>query len=53
MTIKDLIRLCDNDLNKMIILEDPNGGWCNVDINKQDKNTVYICQERQPIFHDK
>lgn len=52
MRLIDLIKLCDFDLKKMIILEDSNGGWCNVDIKRQDENTVYICEERRPLFHD-
>lgn len=48
MTIKDLIRLWDNDLNKLIILEDPNGGWCNVNINGQDKIQFISAKKDNP-----
>ena len=55
MTIKDLIRLCNGDLDKMIIIEtelDGQRGWSNVEINRQTENTVYIESERHGLFHD-
>lgn len=55
MTIKDLIRLCDGNLDKMIIIEtelDGQRGWSNVEINRQTVDTVYIESERHGLFHD-
>ena len=55
MTVKDLIRLCGGDLDKMIILKtELNGehGWTNIDWVKTDGPTVYIEMERNPLFHD-
>ena len=58
MTIKDLIRLADGDLDKMILLgevipDKPDQvGWCNVDLLKQEESCIYLTQERRPLFHD-
>lgn len=51
MIVSDLMKRLEKiDKDKMILYEDNNGGWANIEIEEKE-TTVKIMCEKEPLFH--
>lgn len=51
MTVKELIKKLSNyHEDKVVVLKDRSGGWCNIDYIENETSTVNLIMEDDPIF---